>query len=243
MQVKMSLADFQKTSGFMDVQVLEQTTKFNGGRNWNHYLFVKNNTHVAREAVKFRLTHPKLWMKMALSHYFRWTQPSFVTPYRRHVRGPDHSLYLATASMLQDTFFYDLRPILKKVDPQIHHEVKSWLIEQNNEKIALSIFGILLFPVFLLCSAYLLYTKYAQGDQQTLAVLLPPFLTILWVLVIPCFTDGYEGNRMRFAISPYIILFLIAILDQGLVKKLKSPSRQLGPAPDLDVEALHRSRL
>jgi hypothetical protein len=32
---------------------------------------------------------------------------------------------------------------------------------------------------------------------------------VVWVLVVPCLTDGHEGNRMRFAVDPLIAILAV----------------------------------
>ena len=39
-----------------------------------------------------------------------------------------------------------------------------------------------------------------------LVVTLVFFAALLWVLAVPCLTDGTEGNRMRYPVSPCVLL-------------------------------------
>ena len=38
---------------------------------------------------------------------------------------------------------------------------------------------------------------------------------ILWVLAIPCFTDGHEGNRMRFSVSALFTILTLKPLNDS----------------------------
>jgi len=48
---------------------------------------------------------------------------------------------------------------------------------------------------------------------------------VVWTLVLPCLTDGHEGNRMRFAVSPYlIVLTMMLFRDLGQRRQMASKS-------------------
>jgi hypothetical protein len=67
-------------------------------------------------------------------------------------------------------------------------------------------------PVLLIAVAVLLPRRLRTGPEAWVALLAAAAL--LWVLVVPCLTDGTEGNRMRYAVSPCVLL-LAAWVGRG----------------------------
>ena len=206
--VSRKLEAFKKEHHVKDVQVLEEITKTNGGGNWNHFLFVVVNKELTQKGIQYRLQHTTWWRNMSFSHYLRWSQPGFVNPYTQETLGPDQPVYQKLTSKIKSSLFYDLRSQITQLGPRAKYWMERTIIEEDNEPVSFSIFGLFLFPFFLTTSSVLILSTFLNGNTRRGILYLTALWTILWVLVIPCLTDGFESNRMRYAVYPYMILFL-----------------------------------
>ena len=63
------------------------------------------------------------------------------------------------------------------------------------------------------------------------------FCTV-WVLAVPCLTDGTEGNRMRFAVSPALTLLVMLLLNEVTtgIRRRFQPRSRAGRAPEAPRE-------
>lgn len=118
------------------------------------------------------------------------------------------------ASAFTSTVFYDLRPEIADLGPGAKKWIKERIMEEHNEPVPFTIFGLFIFPLFLTVSFTLTLSAFLTEEPNRGTLLLIALFTILWVLAVPILTDGYEGNRMRYAITPYMILFFMVMFHR-----------------------------
>jgi hypothetical protein len=200
-------------------KVLTEINKSTGGRNWNHFLFAVVNKKLTQKGLSYRFQKLKLWFFRIITHYFHWTYPSFVNSYSYQIKGPENKLFSIYSSGIRSASFFDFRPFLQQ-NPTIDKLIEKNFIQGNREKVRLTAFGLLGFPLLIVLFGSVLITLYPHNRVEFIIYLLSMF-TILWVLFIPILTDGFEGNRMRFAVFPYFLLFISKAVHL-LVQKLSS---------------------
>jgi len=208
-RIHTALDQFQIRHGISAPNVLSQIEKSTGGRNWNHYLFLDQNPTLTRQAILYRLQNPLHWIKQTIFHYLTWTMPSFINPYTGELYGPDTPLYRQYARGIRNIFFYDLRPPLGTLIPpgfRWPHVIRL------NRDVPFTIFGLLCFPTLLSLSILMTKEKWHSGKKAEAAFLALILFNVSWALAIPCLTDGYEGNRMRYAIFPLLLMILYSAL-------------------------------
>jgi hypothetical protein len=182
---------------------LTQRDKSDGSVNWNHATFLARAPAWEACALDFVRTHPRAVLRKAVANYASWTQPSFLQPQLGYGMGPPSFPYLAYAYVLVRTVFYDLRPAAERLWPDwfLHREAHM----PNGRPIGYSLFGALLYPAALIALAVAGARRARTPDGALVLVLLaitvPP-------MVAACLTDGEEGNRMRFATTPMLVIGL-----------------------------------
>lgn len=208
--IQSTLDQFQKKHNISEPNVLSQINKSTGGRNWNHYLYLDQNPELTRKAISYRLHNPLHWIKQTIFHYITWTRPSYINPYTGELFGPHTPLYDWFAGGIKNTLFFDLRPPLGKLIPS---QIQWPHVIRLNKDVPFTVFGFLIFPFLLFFSLRLARKKWVSNKRRVAAYLTGLLYNVLWVLAIPCVTDGFEGNRMRYAIFPLLIILFVAILS------------------------------
>ena len=202
-EVTAKLKQFQKKWNFSEPNVLTQKDKSTGGRNWNHYLFLVYNPELKKASMIYRVTNPLHWLKQSLYHYLTWTLPSYQRSYDLLFLGPSNLRYQQYANLISSSIFFDLRPLLSNIEPA---DIEWPHVIRINKEVPYTVFGLVIFPLLLAGSVIITYR--ALKNNETFGYLYLIYLyNILWVVIIPCLTDGYEGNRMRYAIFPFLITF------------------------------------
>jgi hypothetical protein len=194
-----------------DAPVLIAPNKSSGDRNWNHYVFLLTNRDLARESLRWRREHPGEWLRHGVQNYLLWGRPSYLDSYWGTARGPDRPIYKEYVLWHERLLFPDLRALVVRLTPDaaMHREMKAW----GGAPIPYTFFAVLGLPVLLIAVTVLLPRRLRTGPEAWVALLAAAGL--LWVLVVPCLTDGTEGNRMRYAVSPCVLL-LVAWVGRGL---------------------------
>lgn len=170
-------------------------------KNWNHYVFIDTQKPLVRETIQWRLKNPVLYLKSTVKHYFHWVRPtySFTNP------GPIRNAFnlsdlgLKYAETHQGILFFDFN---------------EWIHVSNIYPF--TIYGLILLPLLFFMSIYLIYYKWitrSEGDGVGFSILTISTLNFFWVFIIPCLTDGYEGNRMRFAVTPCQLVMIIIVVQ------------------------------
>jgi VWFA-related protein len=188
-----------------DAPVLTAPEKSDGGRNWNHYAFLLTDRELARDALRWRREHPGAWLRQSLANYLLWGRASYLDSYWEVARGPDDPLYKRYARWHERLLFPDLRAVVVRLSPAaaVHGDTVVW-----GGPAAYTLFTLVGLPVLLIALAVLLprrLRRVSTGDPAAWVALLAA-CALLWVLIVPCLTDGTEGNRMRYPVSPCVLL-------------------------------------
>ncbi|MGC9335669.1 MAG: hypothetical protein ACP5JJ_16095 [Anaerolineae bacterium] len=210
------IAEFQGKHSLAHIDVLSQTLTAAGGRNWNHYVLLEVNEPLKRASIRYRLDNPAQWLRLIGRNYVAWTQASHIQPYLGTFLGPNDPAYQSYARIYDNLFFLDVRPWLEPHAPGLFQG-----LEVHGRPLPMTVFGVLTFPL-LMITALLMVLKQCKGRQFLQAGrILIPWFTLFWLLLIPCLTDGSEGNRMRFAATSYLV-----VLAAAVTKELVRPSKQ-----------------
>jgi hypothetical protein len=185
-----------------DAPVLVAPATRAGSRNWNHYLFLFTDRELARGAWRWRREHPGGWLRHSLANYLLWGRASYLDSYWGVARGPDHPLYRRYVRWHERLLFPDLRGVVVRLTPAaaaVHAETEMWGGPAPYTPL------ILVFLPALLIALAVLLPRRLRTSPEAWVVLLAA-VTLLWVLVVPCLTDGTEGNRIRYPVSPCALL-------------------------------------
>jgi hypothetical protein len=184
-----------------DAPVLVAPAKSTGYRNWNHYVFLLTYRELGTDALRWRREHPGAWLRQGLANYLLWGRPSYLDSYWGVARGPDHPLYQRYARWHERLLFPDLRGAVVRLTPSaaVHSQTEVW-----GGPASYTPFALVGLPVLLVALAVLLPRRLRTGPEAWVALLAA--VALLWVLVVPCLTDGTEGNRMRYPVSPCVLL-------------------------------------
>jgi hypothetical protein len=211
--IQQDILTFQQRHGFSETEmlVLAAPEKSSGVRNWNHYIFSQYNGPLRKEAILARVRDPARWLRTTITYYLAWTRASYVDPYGDQIRGPDKEQYLAYATFHRKLFYNDLRSIVNSL---LSIDVRFYIREQT--LLPLTMFGVFVFPLLLLISPIFAIWKLRKGLLVDFAIINIMWFTVLWVLLIPILTDGNEGNRMRFSITPFLVILALMLLKEGV---------------------------
>ena len=184
-----------------DAPVLAAPEKSDGGRNWNHYVFLLTDRELTRDALRWRREHPGAWLRQSLANYLLWGRASYLDSYWESARGPDNALYRGYARWHERLLFPDLRGAVVRLTPgaAVHADTTVW-----GGPAPYTLFALVGLPALLVILAVLL-PRCLRSDPAAWVALLAA-VTLLWVLIVPCLTDGTEGNRMRYPVSPCVLL-------------------------------------
>ena len=192
-----------------DIRVISESTKSDGSRNWNHYIFTVVNQPLRRQAILYKITNPKQWLMTMASNYFAWTRASFIHPYTGEIRGPDTAMLTSYSKVYQALFFHDIRPFLES---KIAVFADRSLFYVGTSPLPFTVFGLLVFPLLMLLSLIIAVQKLLSKNILGFTIMIIPWFTIFWLLLVPVLTDGIEGNRMRFSGTPYLVIQFVLII-------------------------------
>ena len=207
--IEEELAHFQRTHGFSGVGVLTEYETTAGGRNWNHYLLTAVNEPLHSQAIEARIQNPERWLRQIRKNYAAWTRASYVQPYLGTIRGPEDGEYIQYASLHRRLLFFDTRPWLEPYFPGFFEALRL-----KRKPLPLTLFGLVLFPLLMVVSLSMAFWRLRKRQYFGAASILIPWITVAWVLLIPCLTDGSEGNRMRFGVTAYLVVLAAIVLKE-----------------------------
>jgi hypothetical protein len=184
-----------------DEPVLVAPRRRDGNRNWNHYVFLLTDRELARAALRWRLEHPRDWLRWGFANYLLWGRPSYLDSYSQAARGPDHPAYRSYVRWHQRLLFPDLRRFVVRLSPAADVHRRTTL---SSTPSSYSLFALLGLPALGLALALLLPRRLRRAPQAWVALLAA--CSLAWVLAVPCLSDGIEGNRMRYSVSPCVLL-------------------------------------
>ncbi len=209
------MAEFQRRHSLAEIDVLSQVLTTAGGRNWNHYVLLEVNEPLRRASIRYRLDNLDRWLRLMARNYAAWSQGSYVQPYLGTFLGPENQAYQNYARLYNKLFFLDVRPWLESRAQDLFQA-----LEVQGRHLPLTIFGLFTFPL-LMIAALLVGLKRCRGRQFLPAgEILIPWFTLSWLLLLPCLTDGSEGNRMRFAATSYLVVLAVVVVNE-LVRTVK----------------------
>jgi hypothetical protein len=203
------IAEFRIENNIAEVDVIENSQKSTSHRNWNHYIFTKVNSELTKEAIQAKVGNPLEWLKTSLSNYMKWSRASNVDHISSRTLGPDNPTYNLYARIHRTIFFLDFRPLLEHFAPSLEGH---WRFSMSGYPVPFTLFGLFTLPWIVGSSIYSSICMLRRRQFHELATVVVPLFTVLWVLIVPCLTDGSEGNRMRFSITPYLIVLAIMAL-------------------------------
>ncbi len=202
-----------------EAPVLVAPVKATGHRNWNHYSFLLTSRELAREALRWRREHPREWLRQAAANYLLWGRASYLDSYWGRPRGPDHPLYQGYVRWHERLLFPNLRGPVERLTrgAPVHGLTTVW-----GGPAPYTLFAVAGLPLLLAAAALLLPRRLRAGPEAWVALL--ALAALLWVLLVPCLTDGTEGNRMRYPVSPCVLL-LAAWVAAAAVPKAPARAR------------------
>lgn len=195
---------------------LESRFKTDGSVNMNQYRLLALNTRLKAFAVNWRVKHLREWSSMAVAQYWMWTRAAYADCYVPGLSVGGNEWYRGYAMLHQAVFFPDLRPILERCWPALKRLACSHVTHQP---VAITLFGLLVFPAILTTSILRATSAQSEADHAIRRTSMVMVLCILWVLFVPCLTDGHEGNRMRFAVDPLITVLGLKLLHDLFQEK------------------------
>jgi hypothetical protein len=206
-----------------DSPSLVAPVKTTGHRNWNHFSFLLTYRELGREALRWRREHPRDWLRQSLANYLLWGRASYLDSYWGGPRGPEHPLYRRYARRHERLLFPDLRAAVEGLThgAAVHAHTVVW-----GGPAPYTLFAVAGLPLLLVAVAVLLPRRLRAGPGSWVALLAAAAL--LWVLVVPCLTDGTEGNRMRYPVSACVLL--LAAWTVAEIRRRVS-ARPMAPAP------------
>lgn len=202
-QTRAALSTF--TGRFGDAaRVIAAPRKTGGARNWNHLVMLEVDQALVREGIAWRTRNPGKWMARVGFHYHCWSLPTYFNPYDLESMLPRQTGIRQYESVYSALLYADLRP---------RGKTTTGVGKKKKMRVPFSIFGVAAVPLLLLAAAYLM-VRDLRRKKLCGAVLAVSLFCTLWVLVIPCLTDGNEGNRMRFSVGPLMIVMLCSALNR-----------------------------
>jgi uncharacterized membrane protein YqjE len=203
-QTKANIKSFAIQFGEDQIKLLTQPTKSDGSRNWNHYVFIETNDYLAKEAIQWRISHPNAWIATALANYGKWTRPTYVHPYTDEIRGPTNTMYVKYTQAHRQLFFADVGRYLEALYPGVINGPITLF-----GTVTLPSLTVLTFLVFLVRWRYVPRRLSVETSMLILAG-----IVVAWVLIVPSLTDGIEGNRMRFCVTPCLLVMTVVVVKE-----------------------------
>jgi hypothetical protein len=199
---------FEGVSADDDLSIVRALTKpsFRKIPNWNHLGVLYTAGELERRGIEWRLQHPDQWLRTATGRYFMTMRPSFIFPYSANKVFTGGPRYDAYASRYRDILHPNLRPWFERAMP-------SWFVHRYavilNHRIPYTPFAFV-YPAFLLACAVFAVRKRREPVGWFLAYCA---LASAWTIFVPALTDGAEGNRMRLATAPLIVVGAMVLLQ------------------------------
>lgn len=187
--------------------VLTSPSKSNHARNWNHFVFLLVTDDLASRALSYRFTHLGRWLDHAKSYYLRWGRATYIDPNTSETfLVPMHisNAYIWFAQLYRHILHFDLRPVLTGMSrgPVVAQRVDA------DSPTPWPIFSVIFLPAVVIVS--IVYLKRRRKNHSwKYACFLLLFFLLLWPMVVVCYTDGSEGNRMRFSTNAVLIILIL----------------------------------
>lgn len=187
-----------------------------GKRNWNHLAMLASREALLAYAWRVRMEDPLKAFWTVVYSFCCWSRPATINPWD----GSDSVLLqLYAPESPGGIWFHRWTRLYRAV---LFHDLGPWIDRLANglgvrgsftAGTWCPLFGLVLMPVLLLSVELRLVRRRREWSAHDLVALMALSM-VLWVIVIPCLTDGLESNRMRLMIHPEL-LFLVCYLVRG----------------------------
>ncbi|MBK8233359.1 MAG: hypothetical protein IPK72_22995 [Candidatus Eisenbacteria bacterium] len=197
--VRTEIAQFKQREGASAIPAIEEATKSDSTTNWNHYIFVLANRGATRRAIDYALHSPLEFVAQAAGNYFLWSGPAYRDSYSDRIEGPASPSYQTYATLHRRLFFPYLLPSDHPKGGASGDAIRTPIQR-------LTPFSGIVLPALLLAAAWRLAElerRRRRSDSAFLTILL---FWIAWNLVVPAVSDAVESSRMRFPITPILIV-------------------------------------
>jgi hypothetical protein len=189
-----------------DLRPVLERQKRVGGRNWNHLVMLIYRRPLLEHAWRWRRENPSKILEHAFANYREWTKPTadkgtLVMPSLREP-GTIAAPWKAWARAFHAVHFGNLKLPLAWLSTR--------LVEGGGP---LQLFAVLFPLVLLLHLVDLVRRRRDWGPRDGLRVLILSFM--VWSCLVPVFSDGWEGNRMRFTTLPLYYTMAASLLVAG----------------------------
>ncbi len=212
-EIRADIERFRERFGDSQLHILTRPTRRNGRRNRNHYAFVSTKAELTEKALHYRTTDLPRWLKSSLVNYRRWTRATFVHPYTEEIRGSWTGPYQEVARYVRALFFADLGSLLRRLADRPEPEgSKPWARVLDGRWTP---YGLLVFPGLLVLVSILIAKDLARACGVETGIWILCLFTVCWHLAAVCLTDGAEGNRMRFGVTPCSLVLAFCLLARG----------------------------
>lgn len=211
-EVKQYLASFRPVFGITPPKVLTERRKSDGSLNWNHAAFLLSAKTLKERGIRWRLSNPGEYMKMALVHYFVWTSPSTMHPYTQKTNGPKRPHYQGYVRAYNKLLCADMRGFIERLTPRLTFHETARVIRRP---VRYTFYGLIFFPTVII-SAFVFIALNLKRKRALEAVVAAGIFCHMFAMVVVCLTDGQEGNRMSFSTFPAVIMMTGYSISQAL---------------------------
>jgi hypothetical protein len=186
---------------------LTRGDRIDGSRNWNHWVFLAVDGDLRRQAFEHWKTHPWQWLDKARSYYLRWGRACATDSYTEaplFVPQPVRPGYLAFARTYSAVLHFNLRSLFS-TDRKVNET------PGRRPKTSWPIYSVVTLPAILILTFAAIRRQGLRSGWRVQMRLVLTVMAILPMLFV-CFTDGAEGNRMRYSTIAATILLLLMIV-------------------------------
>ena len=214
--VTAELEAFKRKHGIAAAPAIENVTKADGSRNWNHYIFLVENRGAWTRAWKYASSRPMRFLSESSANYWRWSAPTYRDSYTNANEGPESAAYQDYAALHRRIFFggWGRRAVGRIFALRTHG---GRLLRAG------SAFGAVIVPLLLVGLGWRVWKGSPVGwewERSYIAILL---FWVSWNLIVPAISDGVEASRMRFPMTT--VLIVLGALVLPLSGRAKSDSR------------------
>jgi hypothetical protein len=205
------LRRFGERHRFSDLRVVADSWKTGGGRNWNHMIFTSVCRDLAGRAIEWRLRHPAAWLAHAARNVLKWCRPTYVHPYTQTFPATGNKAFRRYCDVHRRVFHGDFSSRSRRTsvaDPGAENRS-----DDRSLPVTPFVAGL---PIIMGLS--LVFAVSDMRRRRDGAVMLLVWMTTLWVLAVPCLTDGAEGNRMRYSVTPLVVMLTIFVCVRATEK-------------------------
>jgi hypothetical protein len=218
--------DLQTRWAGWDLRPVLARQKHSGGQNWNHLVMLIYRRQLLEHAWKWRRENKSEVFMDAISNYQYWTAPTastgaIVMPSLGEP-GTIAAPWEAWAGAFHAVHFVNLKPPLAWLStrlvegggPEDPEEQQGLIVRWvHRARDPLQLFAVLFPLVLVLHLVGLVRRRRDWGPRDGLRVLV--LVAMAWSCLVPVFSDGWEGSRMRFTTLPLYYAMAAYLLVAG----------------------------